>query len=672
MKEPTQEQLQIINNGENNLIIDASPGSGKTTTILHIAKKNSDLNLLQITYNTMLKNELRTKIKTFGIKNLEIHSYHSLVYNYYDNEGFDDEHIKKVLIKNNELKKEYPIKLDILLIDETQDMTMDYFKIIQKFLRDIKQTPRILLFGDYLQCIYQYKNATHQFLTLAQSIWKMNFIKLNLTTSFRLTNQISFFINNCMCNSQRIKTVRDNDKVDLYITNSFTTHTKIGNKILDLINKGYKEEDFFILVPSVKVNNAPFKKLENFLVKNKIKCITPVSDTTKLDDTLINEKVVFTTFHQSKGRERKIVIIYNFDMSYFMFYDKNANVKICPNVLYVACSRAIDKLILIQDQNIEPLPFINLNVKNIEQNVNIIKTTKKKIIPQKLKIENKFLKKSVTDLVKFLSQDTTNELIILLKDLFEIIKDKNIETNIQNKIQTTKNNYEDISDLNGIVIPAIFEKNNSQSNLSSIEFFVMQHCETHPEIKKYISKFNVPCTSIEDYLKIGNIYLAIQNKLHSKIAQIKKYDWISDKNMEDCLKNMEFLTNKNLLYEYKITNNDTLEEEFFIFNHEIFGEVKISSRIDAFDNENIYEFKCVNVLTTEHKLQLIFYYWLWHNSILKNSMGLKNAILLNIQTGQILKLKNDMHKINLIIDLIITDKFKNNLNHTDEEFINLF
>ncbi len=37
----------------------------------------------------------------------------------------------------------------------------------------------------------------------------------------------------------------------------------------------------------------------------------------------INEdKIIFTTFHKSKGRERKLVIVFNFDESYFYYYNK--------------------------------------------------------------------------------------------------------------------------------------------------------------------------------------------------------------------------------------------------------------------------------------------------------------------------------------------------------------
>ena len=103
--------------------------------------------------------------------------------------------------------------------------------------------------------------------------------------------------------------------------------------------------------------------------------------------------------------------------------------------------------------------------------------------------------------------------------------------------------------------------------------------------------------------------------------------------------------------------------------HDIYGEIQISARIDAFDDDNIYEFKCVNSLNLEHKLQLIMYYWLWEKSELKNKYGTRDGILLNIRTGETLKIVKNMFIINQIVDLIIIDKFTNKNVLNDEDFI---
>ncbi len=41
----------------------------------------------------------------------------------------------------------------------------------------------------------------------------------------------------------------------------------------------------------------------------------------------MKDKLVFSTFHQVKGLERKVVIVYSFDDSYFDFYQRESNRK---------------------------------------------------------------------------------------------------------------------------------------------------------------------------------------------------------------------------------------------------------------------------------------------------------------------------------------------------------
>lgn len=664
----SEEQHDIINSN-NNVIINAVAGSGKSTTILHYAQKYQEKNIIQLTYNAMLKVEILSKATKIGIKNMKIHTYHSLVTNYYDNSAYDDEHIKKVLLRNTPLKNSVP-KIDVLLIDEVQDMTFDYFNIVKKFIKDTESDPLILLFGDHQQCIYQFKNATSQFLTLADNIWARKFNYLSLSTSYRLTDQIAWFINKCMIKYDKINTCKSGPKVDYYITNTFTIYRKLGNQIVNMIeNEGYSEDDFFILIPSVKSENSPYKKLENYLVGKGLKCMTPVSDDVKLDEQVIKNKIIFTTYHQSKGRERRVVIVYNFDNSYFLYFDKTLNSSICPNILYVVCSRAKERLILVQDERHMPLRFLDLDVPDIKKHVNIIKTSKNKALaPKEIEKETKFIKKSVSELVKFISPSAVDDIILLMKDLFEDITIQKNPVNIKSKIETSKDVFEDVSDLNGLVIASLFERLNSNT-ITTIEYYVKINMEYNSQIEKYVKNLIVPCQSISDFLRLGNVYTALQNNLHSKIAQIKKYDWLSENDVKECLKNLDFIKDKNLLFEYKLTNNDSEDELFYIFEHDIFGEIRISARVDAFDDENIYEFKCVQSLSLDHKLQIILYYWLWHQSGMKMSYGNRNGVLINIRTGEIFRLKKNDYIINEIVNTIFMDKFTNRNFLTDQEFI---
>ena len=261
----SDEQENIIKS-KSNLIVDAVAGSGKTTTILHMGLSNPTKNIFQITYNNMLKKEVRKKVNRLAITNMHIHTYHSLGVCYYDERAYTDEEIKKILLENKPLRENVLLEpIDILFIDECQDMIFDYYNLVKKFISDTKSNPQIIVMGDRYQGIYDFKGADVKFLTLADKIYKIPFLKLNLTYSYRLTNQISWFVNNLMLGHERIKTLRDGPPVDYYIGSPFKIYKQIGKYLLSGFKCGYiKPSDIFVLVPSVKTLEAPYKKLENY------------------------------------------------------------------------------------------------------------------------------------------------------------------------------------------------------------------------------------------------------------------------------------------------------------------------------------------------------------------------------------------------------------------------
>ena len=60
----SNEQANILTSFvNNNVLVDAVAGSGKTTTNLYIAKKFHKYNILLLTYNAKLKLETRKKVK---------------------------------------------------------------------------------------------------------------------------------------------------------------------------------------------------------------------------------------------------------------------------------------------------------------------------------------------------------------------------------------------------------------------------------------------------------------------------------------------------------------------------------------------------------------------------------------------------------------------------------
>ena len=70
MLSPSDEQMNIINAIKEgyNVQVDAVAGSGKTTTVLSLAHYICEKNILQVTYNSELKLEVRQKQIKYAIK----------------------------------------------------------------------------------------------------------------------------------------------------------------------------------------------------------------------------------------------------------------------------------------------------------------------------------------------------------------------------------------------------------------------------------------------------------------------------------------------------------------------------------------------------------------------------------------------------------------------------
>ena len=77
----TKEQEDTINSDKISFKINAVAGSGKTTTLLEYAKKNSHLRILYLAYNKSLQISLQEKLKDYNLPSMHISTIHSLAYN---------------------------------------------------------------------------------------------------------------------------------------------------------------------------------------------------------------------------------------------------------------------------------------------------------------------------------------------------------------------------------------------------------------------------------------------------------------------------------------------------------------------------------------------------------------------------------------------------------------
>ena len=677
LPEISAEQNKIIQELllNNNVVIDSVAGSGKTTCNLHIASYFKNLKILLMTYNSKLKIETREKIQKLKLENIEVHSYHSFCVKYYNKDCFTDTTINKIIRDKNERIKVF--RYDLIVLDEAQDITSLYFELICKIYKDNNNCySKLCIFGDKNQCIFGFNKADQRFIEYATEIFKFNsynWSKCNFSISYRITKEMSLFINNCLLKENRIISNKiTNNKPRYIICNSFSDYNnnnelRTFEEIKYYFNLGYKPSDIFVLAPSVKNPNSPIRLLENKIKLDMkgVNIYVPTSDDEKLDEDLLKDKMIFSTFHQTKGLERKVVIIFNFDYSYFKFYNRNVDYFICPNELYVATTRGLEQLTLIHHYTNDFLPFIDKN--NLEiycdyEDYNRIRN-RNLIINNDDDINNNNLPISVTNLIKFLPDnvidDCYNQLEIIENTDF-IINKIDIPMRISND-----DTIESVSELTGIAIPSMFEykmKNEMKIYKELINENYENGLKKSKNKKRYnLNKIDIHNLTPRELLYISNCWSSYKNGYLFKIFQITNYNWLSKNKLNLFL---ERLNNLN------ISNNYEMECDFYRENEKELLNRKLVGFIDCIDYDNniVYEFKCVKKLQKEHYLQLALYMYLYELNKIDEKTETK-YVLFNIITNEYMIVKCNLDKLRKIVEYLIKTKFVKEIGISNEEFI---
>jgi hypothetical protein len=703
MNIPSDEQQLIIDHIKdgNNVVVDACAGSGKSTTILNVAYQLDSKKIMQLTYNSALRHEIRSKAKELSLDNMTVHTYHSLAVGFYDSSAYTDTGMRHILAQNTEISKH--IDIDILVIDESQDMTLLYYRLIVKFICDLyaknNKKIQVLILGDYKQGLYEFKGADIRFLTSAPEIWKHYdfmysdvFIKCSLKMSYRITNQIRTFVNSVMLNEERMESCRDGPKVSYMRCNHYTAERVIVNKIKELMDAGSKQDDFFILAGSIKGHNI--KRLENTLVMNGIDCFVPLFETDKLDERVIMGKIGLSTFHSVKGRQRKYVFVIGFDQNYFSYYGRNLNTYECPNTLYVAATRASEELFLCESSNTRfdrPLDFLTKSHNDIKKmdcvrfignpgNIFYERTTADQ------EVEIKKCNVTPTELIKFLHEDVLDVITPILNDLF-VCHGKGETLDIPSVIQTQNGLYEEVSDLNGIAIPCMYyDEINRKRDISNVpvlyEMIELSH-EQLDEKNEYIScaidGVDRNMLSIEDYLYAANVFKAIDERLHSKLRQITYDDccWLSEDDIDICKDRINtYIDTECVDYEPEAeftiihhsdedahTNVDRALEECNL-DHLLF---RFTARADLVTKDSVWEMKCTSEISLDHKIQVVIYAWLWNIVYPEDKKTFK---IFNIKTCELMILNDDFENIDAVVKEVIRGKFIEPTHKDDDTFIN--
>lgn len=665
---PSNEQQVIIDcvKDKKNVQVDAISGSGKTLTSLLLAKSLPNLQVLLITYNSRLKLETRDKIVKYELSNIEAHSFHSFGVRHYNRQAY---HNLSLAIKSP-LKQEF--NYNLIIIDEAQDLTYERFEFVCKIIKDNNSTEPIQLcvVGDQKQCIYDFGDSPSdsRFLIFANKIFSeltvYPWIECKLSTSYRITQPMADFVNSCMLQDQRLSSAKG-------FGHGYKPRYLICNAFVDVIkeyelytNKGYAPHDMFILAYSIKRSKTSFRSpiiaLENQLCKKDVKVYASTSDDEVLNEQVIKDKLVISTFHSTKGLERKIVIVFGFDKSFYKYYQKKADPSICSNLLYVATTRASEHLTLIHHCENDYLPFLVVNKLQVFCKLE----EKRRLIPNEIIKPDKKNDRNVTDMCKHLPPNILEELCEMLEivELCPAVSTSKIPNTIEVHYPDGKFLTEYVADITGDALPIYLELIHTRK--SEIVKKLTHDNNVSSDVKQYVSQIDTNSleNNPEDILKIATAWHSHNTGYLFKLKQILKHDWIT---MSDLVKFREQFEqeyfSKLAEFECRLSvggNNLTL-------NYPILG------RADCIDlqTKTMWEFKCTAMIQPEHKLQLALYMYL-HMQHPKYKNWLKKFYIYNLITGQKVEIKYDKTSLDLMVSKLLHIKYGQTNKPSYEEFIN--
>jgi len=498
----------------------------------------------------------------------------------------------------------------------------------------------------------------------------------------RVTGNIADFINKNLLPFHLINSVKSpGPKVRYYRGSGMKDNipsviSSVLNDLLSLLDSGrYSPSDIFILAPSVKdgkVSKQTYvNQLANLLLEHGYPYFAPAKEDIEIDQTMMDGKVVLSTFHQSKGLERKVVVVTCFCQDYYEFYARDDKRLVCSNTLYVATTRAIEQLILIgESSGGGQLPFLRNLVSS--DHLEIIEVGKLMSKKKADEYKEKFKNVTVTNLIKFLPESVYSSIFSVLKST--IVRKASTGVNLKGQIITVSNHVEDVSELNGVALPAMFEARKT-NNVSTIQKYCQDQFyeatniyptqQYYKQLLKEVEHEPDPF-NITAFLRMSAIYNFASSGFNSKALQIKNYNWISTDAAEVIMERLSENLRGESLYEIPIEINQ-------IWNGQ---NLTITGRIDAVTNsDTIWELKCVNQIQDDHLLQLAVYLWMSQRPIDKVVTGKElfgNKVyrnrLLNMRTNELIEITS-YYELDYVVEILIEHHLRGSQAEPDKEFL---
>jgi hypothetical protein len=322
-----QEHAIDLLNEKHNVIAYAVPGGGKSTLLLEICKR-TDVSCVILAYNTelaekmhsiILEHELQERVKCFTFHGLCSH-----VIGLTPDDISFEHNLERV--KNGEVQPR-TMNADLVLVDEAQDLKVSFTKLIDIVF---PKPVQFFICGDVNQMIYDFDPESSAELDIIHNPHKyfasdLPWKHIRCATTYRMTMPICSFLN------KLFETSIVSRKMGTKVIIRCPPANDVATTIMEFMSDIPQEN---MLLVSRKKGNYALRKVVNSLSKRDIPIhISGYDD----GSTSVREgKFSISTWHSSKGMENKVVFVYISDEPR-------------KNPLYVALSRALERLVIIMD-----------------------------------------------------------------------------------------------------------------------------------------------------------------------------------------------------------------------------------------------------------------------------------------------------------------------------------